>query len=91
MMNQTIDETIEEVIADLAAPVSGAELADGWTAESKEAIKKSFEELKKKIRSGEALPPLNISRALDHWGVVGGKILEKSARISNNLRLRSPK
>lgn len=88
MMNQTIEDRIDEVIANLAAPVDVAESSDGWTPESKSAAKVFFEDLKKKMQSGAALPPLNISRALDHWGVVGGEILEKSARISNELRLR---
>lgn len=88
MVNQTVDKKIDEVIADLSAPVSASESADGWTPESKKAIKTFFEDLKKKLQSGEALPPLNISRALDHWGVVSGSILEKSAQISNELRLR---
>lgn len=88
MVNQTIDKKIDEVIADLSAPVSASESADGWTPESKKAIKTFFEDLKQKLQSGEALPPLNISRALDHWGVVSGSILEKSAQISNELRLR---
>lgn len=88
MANQTIDQKIDEVIADLSTPVSASESADGWTLESKKAIKAFFEDLQKKLQSDEALPPLNISRALDHWGVVSGQILEKSAQISNELRLR---
>jgi hypothetical protein len=88
MVNQTIDKKIDEVIANLSTPVSASETADGWTPESKRAIQTFFEDLKKKLQSGEALAPLNISRALDHWGVVSGSILEKSAQISNELRLR---
>lgn len=83
----TIDKKINEVIADLSAPVSISEATDGWTPESKAAIKIFFEDLKRKLQAGEALPPLNISRALDHWGVINGPILEKSAQISNEIRL----
>ena len=91
MTNQAIDQKIDEVIADLSTPMSASDSTDGWTPESRKAIKAFFEDLKKKLQSGEALPPLNISRALDHWGVVSGSILEKSAQISNELRLhRSP-
>ena len=88
MENQSIDNKIDEVIADVSAPVSASEFVDGWTPESKKAIKTFFEDLKRKLQSGEALPPLNISRALDHWGVVSGTILEKAAQISTELRLR---
>lgn len=88
MVNQTIDQKIDEVIADLSAPVSASESADGWTPESKKAAKTFFEDLKKKLQSGEVLPPLYIPVWLDHWGVVSGQILEKSAQISNELRSR---
>ncbi len=88
MANQTIDKKIDAVLVDLSAPVSASEFADGWTPESKKAMKAFFENLKNKLQSDEPLPPLNISRALDHWGVVNGSILEKSAQISNEIRLR---
>ncbi|HLO65320.1 MAG TPA: hypothetical protein VK165_20345 [Azonexus sp.] len=86
MVNQTLEEMIDEVIIDLSNPVSALESVDGWTTESKHAMKIFFEDIKKKLRSNDELPPLFISKGLDHWGVVGGQILEKSAQISNELR-----
>jgi len=88
MANQTIDNKIDEVIAELSFPMSASESADGWTPESKKSIKTFFEDLKKKLQSGEELPPLNISVWLDHWGIVSGSVLEKAAQISNELRSR---
>lgn len=87
MFNQTIEQKINEVIADLSVPVSASEAADGWTAESKQAIKKYFENLKQKLLAGEELPSLDVCRGMDHWGVVNGPILEKAAQISNELRM----
>lgn len=86
ILNQTVEEKINWVIEALSKPLSAAESVEGWTPESKTAIKNFFEDLKKKIHSGEELPLMSISRALDHWGVISGEILEVSAQISNELR-----
>ena len=86
MSDQNILEKIDSIIEALSTSVSASEVADGWTPESKKAVKAFFEGLKEKLQSGEALPPMSISRALDHWGVISGEILEKSAQISNELR-----
>ena len=88
MKDQIVIEKIDSVIEALSTPVSKVEAIDGWTPESKKAIKSFFEGLKDKLQSGDALPPMSISRALDHWGIVSGEILEKSAQISNELRSR---
>ena len=77
---QNILVKIDSIIEALSTSISAAETADGWTPESKEAVKTFFVGLKDKLQSGEALPPMSISRALDHWGVIGGEILEKSAQ-----------
>lgn len=88
MVNQVIEKEIDVMLARLSAPLSASEVADGWTSESKVATKEFFEGLKQKILSDEPLPPLSISRALDHWGVTGGDMLEIAAQISNQLRTR---
>lgn len=67
---------------------SSAVALEWWTAESMSATRLLFEEIKQKLQRGEQLPPLSISRSLDHWGVVGGDILDMAARISNQLRSR---
>jgi len=86
MVNQTVENQIDVMLAQLSAPLSTSEAADGWTSESKATTKTFFEGLKEKLQSGEPLPPLSISRALDHWGVIGGEMLEMAAKISNQLR-----
>ena len=91
MSEQTVEHEIETMLARLSAPLSAEEAADGWTAESKSATKLFFEDLKQKLLRDESLPPLSISRSLDHWGVVGGNLLEAAARISNQLRARQVK
>lgn len=91
MSNQTVENQIDVMLAQLSAPLSASEAADGWTSESKAATKTFFEELKQKLQSGDLLPPLSISRALDHWGVTGGEMMEMAAQISNKLRARQAK
>jgi len=86
MVNKTVEQKIDDVITDLGAPVSTSESADGWSPESKIAIKAYFENLKQALQAGRALPPLDVCRGMDHWGVIGGPILEKAAQISNELR-----
>ena len=88
MTGRTVEEKIDWVIEVLSAPLTAAESAEGWTPESKAKIKSFFADLKSQILSGEQLPPLSIARALDHWGVISGEILEVSAQISNELRVR---
>jgi len=88
MVNQAIYQKIGDIIAELSAPVSASEAEDGWTLESKKAIKAYFENLRQKLQKGEALPPLDVCRGMDHWGVISGPILEKVAQISNELRSR---
>ena len=91
MIEQTVEREIEAMLAKLSAPLSAEEAADGWTSQSKSATKVLFEDLKQKLQRGEPLPPLSISRSLDHWGVVSGDLLDAAARISNQLRLRQAK
>lgn len=88
MSEQGVEQAIETILARLSGPVSAEEAADGWTPKSKSATKLLFEDVKRKLQSGEQLPPLSISRALDHWGVVSGDLLETAAWISNQLRSR---
>jgi len=91
MIEQTVEREIEAMLARLSAPLSAEEAADGWTNQSKSATKVLFEDIRQKLQRGESLPLLNISRSLDHWGVVSGNLLDAAARISNQLRLRQAK
>lgn len=88
MIIQTVEQKIDDVIAELSTSVSASESTDGWTLESKKAIKVYFENLRLKLQAKEPLPPLDVCRGMDHWGVISGPILEKAAQISNELRSR---
>lgn len=77
---------IKEVLVLLNLPVSADEKSHGWTVESKQAAAKYFTDVLERIAAGEPLPPLDIVRGLDHWGVTGGDLLEKIARAANVLR-----
>ncbi|WP_417068455.1 hypothetical protein [Niveibacterium terrae] len=88
MDDKVLFEKIGAIIEVLSGELNSSEISDGWTPESKEAIKVLFEKLKSNLQSCEALPPMSISRALDHWGVVSGEMLEQAAQISNQLRSR---
>ena len=83
-----IFDDVKFMVEELSKPVSSAEVSDGWTKESKNAIRTYFLGLQSALQSGDALPPLEVVRALDHWGVIDGPLLEKAARISNFLRQR---
>ena len=86
MSTDDISREIEEIIAELSLPVTAAEDAAGWTPQSKEAALKYFFGMRTSLVSGTAIPPLGVARALDHWGVVGGELLEKIAKLTNKLR-----
>lgn len=81
-----IVQEIDEMLVALNCPVSSKEKSDGWSETSKRAMKEFFEDLRIKLLTGEPLPPLNITRGMDHWGVFRGELLENAAHISNELR-----
>ena len=81
-----LEQRIRELVERLSLPLSKAEMRDGWTAKSKKAIKDLLEDLLARLKSGQPLPAVSISRGMDSWGITGGDILEEGARISNQLR-----
>ena len=88
MNSQNIEKEVSELLVTLSLPVSEEELSGGWSAGSKKAAERYFNELHTCIRDNKPLPPLGIVRSLDHWGVVGGNLLEKIAKITNWLRAK---
>ena len=79
---------IEAVIADLEAPVTEEEAADGWTIEAKQGILHFFENLLKQIKSGEEIKYLGLVRGLDAWGIQGdGSLYKKAMSIARELNL----
>jgi hypothetical protein len=88
MTERTLEQRIVALIEKLSLPPSAIEVREGWTDKSKSAIKKLLEDLLSKLRAGRPLPPVNISRGMDTWGITSGEILEEGAAISNELRRR---
>lgn len=86
MTTPSIEQQLHEILTVLSVPPTSEEEIDGWSNESKNAAYKYFSELHTAFASGATLPPLGIVRGLDHWGVVGGELLESIARVTNQLR-----
>lgn len=76
---------VTEILGDLRGPVSPSEDADGWTVQSKQATQKYFLELQEAFSHGRELPPLGITRGLDHWGVSSGVLFEKIVDVMYRL------
>jgi hypothetical protein len=79
-------DDIEALVAKLSLPCSASEAGDGWTSESKAAARDYFVRLRTALSERSKLPELGIVRGLDHWGVVGGDLLEEAASITSRLR-----
>ncbi len=86
MISPSIEQQLAEILSALSDPPTPEELQGGWTQESKHAAHKYVTELSAALNSGAPLPPLGIVRGLDHWGVIGGDLLESIAKVSNTLR-----
>jgi hypothetical protein len=85
-----IEKELSEIISALSQPFPSAAGCDGWTEQSWQKWRSFFEEARKKISSRQPIPDASITRAMDFDGVTGGVLLEKAARVSNQLReLRS--
>jgi len=83
-------EKIDVLLASLGTPLSAQEAVDGWTADSKKAMADFFKDLRARVSSGE-VPSfvIHTTRAMDHWGVNSGSLLELAAQISNELRSKA--
>ena len=77
---------VESLIRDLAAPLAQSEIAFGWTPQCQSATLKLLIEVRVALVERRPFGKLNIGRGLDHWGVVGGRLLENACRLSNGLR-----
>lgn len=79
---------LDRLIAQLERPLPAAERAAGWTEQSRTAFLAAFERLRQALVAGTVPPPHppSIAREMDHWGITGGRLLEKAARLSLALR-----
>jgi hypothetical protein len=84
-------QKLDHLITRLLRP-AGQELTnDGWTDESITAVRSRLEEFRSQVELLGSLPPvaerpLNIVRALDHWGVHKGDLVEDLASFESDLR-----
>lgn len=81
---------IDAVLTALATPLSNAEVADGWTNESKSAMLKFFQNLREQVVNGEEIPYVGLVRGLDAWGIErGGALYENAMEIARELNAKS--
>ena len=73
------------MIEKLSQPLSELEIKNGWGKECQQAMLKLFGELEESIKNDKVIQEMHIARGLDHWGVVGGDLMEKIAKISVDL------
>ncbi len=82
---------IEQIIVQLDQPLPEEEYRNGWTEESRIVYLKYFRKLRD-ILAGAPGPTIQslsnpcISRSMDHWGIVNGKLLDAAAMVSNAIR-----
>lgn len=83
----TVSSKIDSLLASLKAPLSSQEVTDGWITESKHAMAEYFSDLQRRLAGGEVpASVIHVLRALDHWGVRSGSLLDLAVEISNDLR-----
>jgi hypothetical protein len=82
-----VSSKIDTLLESLNAPLSSQEMADGWITESKHAMAEYFTDLQRRLAVGEVpASVIHVLRALDHWGVRSGALLDLAVEISNDLR-----
>jgi hypothetical protein len=86
-MDQHIVAAIDDLIEKLSGPLTGNEVANGWSERSQKAMLEFFQDLRLKLMSDdESLLYFSIVRGLDHWGVSGGELFQKAAEVDRELR-----
>ncbi|MGY1490796.1 hypothetical protein ACW4YW_15425 [Methylobacillus pratensis] len=88
-MKKTRDQLIVEIdvlLARTQLPLTTEDIQNGWTLAAQQSAIKFLEKLRPQVDSEEQLPPMNLARALDSWGVVSGDLLNGYAELSNGLR-----
>lgn len=76
---------IENIIAQLSAPLTQEEAAAGWTEKSKKGVLPFFEELRGDVADGRPIAYIGIARSLDTWGVDGGGLYNEIIEIAAAL------
>jgi hypothetical protein len=83
MNDQLLDE-LNDLINRLEQPLPSNELANGWTPQAQAATLTFLQKIRAAVLEGGPLPDVSSAgRALDHWGVVDGPLLEAACTFYN--------
>ena len=81
---------LDALMQQLERPLSNEELANGWTEGAKTNYLEMLRNLKAGLESGkidlQTLGRMNLPRSMDHWGIIGGRILDMAASMEVALR-----
>jgi hypothetical protein len=86
MATAALLEKLSEIISALDKPISNEEVTDGWTAKDKKTAVDMFLAIRLAVEYDRHLPPLNIQKGLNHWGVVCGPIFDQAVAIAVELK-----
>jgi hypothetical protein len=85
-MNDRLSDELTNLIAALEQPLSSDELANGWTSQAQVATLTVLRKFREAVGEGQAPPDVSGGgRALDHWGVVDGPLLEAVCAFCNHV------
>ena len=81
---------VEEMIDRLSKPLPQSEIDNGWSDEARQALRQTFEDLRKRLLSAEPLTDdekrLSLSRGMDTWGITGGDLMAEADTIDMLIR-----
>ena len=82
-----IDCRLDELLHDLAQPLSEPDAAAGWTDEKRDCWRLHFEQLKTDLASGRVPggAPFHLGRALDMDEIFGGPLVDRIVRFQLKL------
>jgi hypothetical protein len=88
-MNDKLLKELNDLIAALELPLPSDELANGWTPQAQDATLIFLRTIREAACEGRPLPDVSSAgRALDHWGVTEGPLLEAACAFYNCLQAK---
>jgi hypothetical protein len=85
-MNDQLLNELNGLIDSLEQPLTPDELANGWTPQAQSATLTFLRKIRDANREGRQLPDVGGGgRALDHWGVIDGPLLEAACAFYNHI------
>ena len=87
LMTQTLLERLDNILERLSMPLPEAEVQQGWTEQSRDAMRTFFLQMRSDAAARKDLKSIphyvGLLRGLDHWGIAGGELFEAAARIGS--------